>query len=97
MILKKAKLSEDIEKVDPAENNHDTSYLEQFKEWDKTEGKKARIADYRRLAELSEDDKITADNINEWALRNTCNINYNYPRDKMLEELLEDNEDKKHE
>lgn len=97
MILKKARLSEDIEKSDPAGDSRDISYLEQFAEWDRTEGKKARIADYRRLAELSEDDKITADNIDEWALRNTCNINYNYPRDKMLEELLEDNEDKKDE
>ena len=68
------------------------SYLDDYAKWDATEGKKKRIADYRRFAEIDEDFVITEDNIDEWALRNTCAVNYDYPRDKVLTELLETKE-----
>ena len=72
----------------------DDTYLDDFAKWDSTEGKKKRIADYRRFAEIDDDFIITDDNIDEWALNNTCAVNNDYPKDKVREELLEGNKEK---
>lgn len=64
------------------------SYLEDYSKWDETEGKQKRVSDYRKLAHISDDVKITEENIDEHALNKTCFINYNYPKDKLIKELI---------
>ncbi len=64
------------------------TYLEEYNKWDASEGKKKRIADYRRLAKIDDNFVITEDNLDEQALNNTCRINYEYPKDVLIKELL---------
>ena len=66
------------------------NYLEQYENWNNTEGKKKRLSDYRKLAHLGEKEKITEENIDEFALNKTSFINYDYPKDKLLAELLDE-------
>ena len=63
-------------------------YLQEYDSWDLDEGKKKRIVDYRRLANIPDNVVITEDNLDEQALNNTCRINYDYPKDKLIKELL---------
>ena len=46
-----------------------------------------RIARYRKIANLKEDVDITEDNLDEWVLRHTCNLegwNYDQARKEIL-------------
>lgn len=49
---------------------------------------KSRVQYYRNAAQLDENDVITEDNIDEWALRKTCSI-YNIDKDVLKDNLLE--------
>lgn len=53
------------------------------------ERKAKRIQDYRKFASLSDDEEITEDNIDDWALNRTCRVN-NCDKERMKEELTED-------
>lgn len=63
--------------------DEETIYLETF-----NAGKSKRIADYRKLAHITESEIITEDSIDEHALSQTCIINNNYPKDLLRSELL---------
>lgn len=78
--------SKDVIDHEVADEN---SYIESYYTWDKTEGKNKRISDYRTFAHLSKDDKITEENLDEQALNKTCFINYDYPKEKLVAELLD--------
>ncbi len=51
--------------------------------------KQARIKDYKKFAGMKEDDIITEDSMNDWALNRTCRI-HNCDKDKLKAELTED-------
>ena len=56
------------------------------------ERKEKRVQDYRRYAGLSDDEVITEDNIDKWALNRICREN-NCDEEKMKSELTEDVDD----
>ena len=56
------------------------------------ERKEKRVKDYRRYAGLSDDEVITEDNIDKWALNRICREN-NSDEEKMKSELTEDVDD----
>ena len=75
---------DDLDKLANANDN----YLEEYNQWNITEGKKKRSVDYRRLANIADNVVITEENLDEQALNNTCRINYDYPKDELIKELL---------
>lgn len=56
-------------------------------EYEANEGRRKRIADYRRYANIDEDFVITEDNINEYALKKTACYN-NRSIDRVKSEIL---------
>lgn len=66
----------------------DNQYLEDYKSWNDIEGKAKRISDYRKFAHIGEDVEITEENLDEQALNKTSFINYNYPKEAIIKELL---------
>ena len=64
------------------------NYIEQYECWSNDEGKTNRISDYKAFAHIDENLEITADNLDEHALNQTCFVNYDYPKDKLIQELL---------
>ena len=53
-----------------------------------TERKAKRIADYRKFAQLSDQDMIDKDNLDEWAVNRTCRLN-TCNKDDLVEDLTE--------
>lgn len=53
-----------------------------------TERKAKRIADYRKFAQLSDQDKIDKNNLDEWAVNRTCRLN-TCNKDDLVEDLTE--------
>lgn len=51
--------------------------------------KESRVKDYRKFADIDEDEIITEDALNDWAIRRTCRL-HNCDRDKLVSELTED-------
>lgn len=78
---------EEPEELEDLENVDD-DFFEEYNKWNIDEGKKKRIIDYRRLAKIGDDVVITQENLDEQALNNTCRINYDYPKDRLIDELL---------
>ena len=56
-------------------------------EYDANEGRKRRIAQYRRLAHVNEGVKLTEDMIDDWALSRTACFN-NRSKDQVKAEIL---------
>lgn len=57
------------------------------REYEANTGRKRRIERYRKFANLNEDEEITADNINEWALEKTATYSNRHP-DQIRAEIL---------
>lgn len=53
-----------------------------------TKRKAKRIADYRKFAQLSDQDKIDKNNLDEWAVNRTCRLN-TCNKDDLVEDLTE--------
>ncbi len=56
-------------------------------EWDANEGRKQRVDRYRQLTMLNEEDEITEDNIQDWALSRVSTEKC-VPAERLRAELL---------
>lgn len=56
-------------------------------EYDANEGRKKRVSDYRKYANIDEDFDINEDNIDDWALTKTCVMN-GKEKDRVKSEIL---------
>ena len=55
--------------------------------WEANEGRRERIAKYRKLALLDESEEITEGNIKDWALKRVC-VDSGWPVERVKAELL---------
>lgn len=75
-------LNEDVFKVDTRDYDYESEQSENDKR------KSDRVKEYRKYAQLDDDEIITEDSINDWALDRTCRLN-NCDREKLKRELTE--------
>lgn len=74
-------------KIRKLNENAKPSYKDDFIAWDSDEGRKNRIATYRRYAGVDEDFEITEDNLSDYAL-NWTSSKCNCSKDRIRAEVL---------
>ena len=79
------KLREGKEIIPEKPKGHDK--YKQPLEWDANEGRIERVNRYRQLTMLNEEDEITEDNIQDWALSRVCTEKC-IPAERLRAELL---------
>lgn len=89
MLFKKKKVEESfsagIPDVKETPKVHDR--WKENEAWEANEGRRERIAQYRKLTLMNESDEICEDNIQDWALKRVC-VDSGWPVERVKAELL---------